>query len=325
MCKCAHKRVRQRTSGLPSSMEFYHVKANVSVPENGWTQSQFRTQNGVRLLQSILRVKRAAMARGTRNMNKLLKEYFVRQLNEVVKRVRLAAEANSYKATITISVDEHEQLWQQAIESVFREGGMQLRLEVAPTLQSVGVEVHRKTSVLIGAPWSDATNQAMQRRAMTQAAQVTRIHRHTRERLSRELNTALAEGKTVRETIDLIRERIPSIGATRIPTIVRTELSRATDSGIKQALKDSEVVTHVSVVGCEAIEPNIPEYNGIPTCNIEDVPIEDVDELEFHPNHTGTIVPSRFRDDEGRVVSREDGSPVAARSGSGEVDQVVDE
>ena len=55
------------------------------------------------------------------------------------------------------------------------------------------------------------------------------------------------------------------------------------------------MITHVSVIGCEAREPGSPQYRGESTCNIQDVPINDADKLEFHPNHTGTIVPSRFR------------------------------
>ena len=49
-------------------------------------------------------------------------------------------------------------------------------------------------------------------------------------------------------------------------------------------------------IGCEAREAGSPTYRGESTCNIEDVPVSDADKLRFHPNHTGTMVPSKFRE-----------------------------
>ena len=86
------------------------------------------------------------------------------------------------------------------------------------------------------------------------------------------------------------RITIPS----RLTTLARTEGSRAVDEGVKEAVKSSGIVSHMSVIGCKAVEPNIPTYRGEPTCNIEDVPTVDVDMVEFHVNHTGAWVASRF-------------------------------
>ncbi|MAS81987.1 MAG: hypothetical protein CMF45_04800 [Legionellales bacterium] len=88
----------------------------------------------------------------------------------------------------------------------------------------------------------------------------------------------------------------------RVLTIARTEGQRAVDEGLKEGIKLSDIVSHMSVIGCQAVEPNIPTYRGDPTCNIEDVPVEDVDLVDFHINHTGAWVASRFRD-EARGVS----------------------
>ena len=89
-----------------------------------------------------------------------------------------------------------------------------------------------------------------------------------------------------------VAERIKS--ASRLTTFGRTESFIAVDEGIKEAAKISNSLTHMSVVGCRAIEPNIPTYMGTPTCNIENVPIQDVDIVQFHVNHTGAWFPSRF-------------------------------
>ena len=55
----------------------------------------------------------------------------------------------------------------------------------------------------------------------------------------------------------------------------------------------------VSVIGCEAREPNSPKFDGESTCNFADLEIERLDEflaVGFHPNHTGVLVPSGFKD-----------------------------
>ena len=83
----------------------------------------------------------------------------------------------------------------------------------------------------------------------------------------------------------------------RLNSLGRTEAFHAVDEGLKEAVKMSGSLTHMSVVGCKAIEPNIPTYMGTPTCNIEDVPIQDVDMVQFHVNHTGAWFPSRFKVD----------------------------
>ena len=100
------------------------------------------------------------------------------------------------------------------------------------------------------------------------------------------------------ETAKYLRGNFPERSRNRISTIARTELGQAADEGRKQSMKDLGTVTHVSVIGCEAREAASPTYRGESTCNIEDVPIGDMDTLEFHINHTGTIVPSRFAGEE---------------------------
>ena len=104
----------------------------------------------------------------------------------------------------------------------------------------------------------------------------------------------VAWGEAVASVAKSVSDRI--IIPSRLTTLGRTEGGRAVDEGIKEAAKRSDIVSHMSVVGCKAVEPNIPTYNGAPTCNIEDVPVEDVDLVEFHINHTGAWIASRFRD-----------------------------
>ena len=64
--------------------------------------------------------------------------------------------------------------------------------------------------------------------------------------------------------------------------IARTEASSAWDAGARLDYEDIGVKT-VDIVGCEDSETD---------CNSIGIPIAEADGLEFHPNHTGTMVPS---------------------------------
>jgi hypothetical protein len=82
----------------------------------------------------------------------------------------------------------------------------------------------------------------------------------------------------------------------RAECISRTELSRAYDRAGMKSLKDLNVAKMYMVVGCEDSETD---------CNRTDILPEELDTLEFHPNHTGTIVIQDFTDDFGEPDERE--------------------
>lgn len=279
------------------SAVFYKFKAS-HVPPEGWNSDTFSGRNGVELLRDIVKINKSATARGMRVLSKFFKAYWDRKLEELIAYV--IQRGGVRKAfTIDLDVPSEGSLWAEAIEEVFKEDDMEVMAEVLPAIQSVASETYGRTMILLGADADPGANQAVLKRSKELARKVTRVNDETRKRLGAEIEKSIDEGATVYETIEILRKRFPEISANRIPTIARTEMGRASDEGIKQALKMSSTVTHVSVIGCEAIEKNSPTYKGIPTCNIENVPIEDIDMLEFHPNHTGTIVPSRFRGEDG--------------------------
>jgi hypothetical protein len=76
----------------------------------------------------------------------------------------------------------------------------------------------------------------------------------------------------------------------RAECISRTEMSRAYDRAGSKALRDLNVAKSYMVIGCE---------DDVPDCNATDILPEELDSLEFHPNHTGTIVIQEFADDFG--------------------------
>ena len=66
--------------------------------------------------------------------------------------------------------------------------------------------------------------------------------------------------------------------------IARTEAGNAWDSGAFLNYQELGFATF-DVVGCE---------DSITDCNRTDIKLEEVDGLEFHPNHTGCLVPSEI-------------------------------
>lgn len=277
------------------------TKGASRVPAGGWTDEQFRTENGRQLLIDLFNVQRFATARGVRKMAKLLNRIFKRQFDLLIDRV---LERQAMKAPILINPAGDEALWVSALNQVFGEFGLggQITAElVEGTAQAAtGVidDVMRGVSVNLGGG-SFTREQAVRNldKGYRIGQNITRINETTRDRIRRTIERAIWEQDlTVAETAKVLRERFPQICRNRISTIARTEMGRAADWANIKSIQESQVVTHVSVFGCEAIEPNIPTYGGVPTCNIQNVPVADAGMLDFHINHTGVIVPSKFID-----------------------------
>jgi hypothetical protein len=118
------------------------------------------------------------------------------------------------------------------------------------------------------------------------------------------VEAAIKTGKNVLETIAIVRQKAAQIGKGRSGVISRTEAVRATNIGVAIAAKRSPVVSHISVVGCMIVEWKGPHfYRGLPTCNIQNVPANDADGLQFHPNHTGFFSISGTTDSNGLAPS----------------------
>lgn len=121
-----------------------------------------------------------------------------------------------------------------------------------------------------------------------------RINDTTKAKLKEILDAGISEGLTQGNLAQRIQEGLSMYNSARPVMIARNELAQAYRQGNRQAMLDSNIITHISVIGCMDQETGAPTYNGQCTCNITDVPIGDADKLEYHVNHTGAEVPSRF-------------------------------
>lgn len=259
--------------------------------------------NHVRIVRDMVRMRRHLMIEGQRNLSGFFIRFFTTKLNAVCdmveERARLRrgqAAADGYDAkAIEVNLGANEAIWKQAIEEVLgTNANVELITNYTPEVQSLAAKANARTSIFLGETPPANTALTILRRAQDMARKVTRINETTRSQLVRVVERSIAEGQTVGETLQAVRSSIPQIASSRVPTIVRTEVGNAIDHGTKQAIKDSKTVATVDVIGCTAVEPNIPTFDGRPTCNITGVPAHRVDELEFHPNHTGAIVPGSF-------------------------------
>lgn len=103
-----------------------------------------------------------------------------------------------------------------------------------------------------------------------------------------QLDTSLNEGLSNGESIPDLKKRVQKIMTNRAgweaTRIARTESAFAYDRGAIYGY-DLAGVKFLDVIGCTMIEP---EWD----CGRTNVPISEAYGLDFHPNHTGTVVPS---------------------------------
>jgi hypothetical protein len=198
-----------------------------------------------------------------------------------------------------------------AMNRVFEEEGVKMRAVVKPDLQGTMAQGYSRTHAMMGTEppvnppvWSTEVERFAQ--------QVTRVNDTTRQNIEATIRRGLESGQTIGEIAGQLVDDAAGIAQRRAITIARTEIGRAWANGAIRSMIEGGAVSHVSVIGCQSREearwgdlsyqPYL--YRGESTCNIKDVPIEDALDLEWHPNHTGTVVPSRFRGEEGAASMR---------------------
>ena len=280
--------------------------AHKSVPTGGWSAEEFE-KHGTLLMQQIVSVQRKGINNHKRRFANLWQSLFAAQVNQLVK---FASDRMPSKALGIYTSDK--QIFDDAIRSVFDNKAQTANAVMNSTVvvSSVGVNSYLQTNKLLGnSDIIQSHRNELNRKLNNIGAKVTQINESTRRRLTRTINDSLATGAGITETIERVKRGIPSLNR-RIPTIVRTELGRAADAGILQSLKQIGTVTHCSVIGCSntADHPTL----GV-NCNIEDVPISEVDRVVFHINHTGTWVPSKFLTTDQILARRNELSPLSPR------------
>tara|TARA_R110002153_G_scaffold84197_2_gene211017 strand:+ start:9103 stop:10098 length:996 start_codon:yes stop_codon:yes gene_type:complete len=294
---------------LSSAKKFARYKSS-TVPEGGWTHENYVGDARLRYRRDALFVHRSAVTNKLRTLTPHLNKLMVGQVERILGMVEstytrlYGTPLDSLKAEYVglVEVPSHAPLWAHAIQAEMGAAAdLEVLLLMKPAIQSVSDDVFEKVNVLLGAKPTRQQVFALNARVNSIAKKVTVINETTRKKLASVVAQGIKENLTVFETIEMVRSKMPTIASNRVATIVRTEMGRASDEATKHAMKMSGIVTHFDVIGCERIEPNIPTFQGTPTCNIEGVPIQYEYDLEFHINHTGCIVSGVFRKTDGTV------------------------
>jgi hypothetical protein len=273
-----------------------HYKSRKPIePEGGWTQEAFNTRNGQALVRACASTRANAIAMRMRDVMQFLDVCFREQLEEVIL---LAERYHGVKAAGTAN---ELTLWYRAIRNGVNKGMPKMVEGMVNRLDRSGRRVLWDTARLLGMKAKDIDSRLFKADSAEIVKRLTGLAKTTKKRLAGSVAQAIKDQLTVKQTTAKLRKMYPQLSESRIRTIARTELSRAADAGARKAYRQYGKVTHVSVIGCKHVEPNIPEFRGIPTCNIKHVPEADSDELQFHINHTGMLVPSGFRRRDGSV------------------------
>lgn len=273
---------------FPSLAQFEAGRKS-QVPEGGWMDEDLASANGRELVNDIVNVARFSAGRGVASlMSELVKELEV-QVDEVVEVFRRMAGLPS-KGMINLTELGTEHLWGQAIEQTLNTHTGRTSMLLRPRVQSVMAEVFDKTSRLMGFKPLTGHTAGLNPRLVKRLRDAAVVSETTRKQMVTEARRFLKETNGPEQFKGRMRARL----AARAAVIARTEMGRAVDEGVKHALVSSGIVAAVSVVGCQAVEPGIPTFDGRPTCLIKQVPIGRADELVFHPQHSGCIVPSKL-------------------------------
>ena len=310
--------------------ELVALNVKVTPPEGGWDADSFR-RDGVQLIKGLTRLAKVVQRTAGAALARVLRRIMVAQVEEAIRRgeprvLRVArlrgAEVEGTKVMeVLLSVATDEDIWAKALDEVLRETGLEFALEVVPPIQSAAVQGLAKTSLAIGSDVSHVTESFTKAEVTRIGRRIVGINETTRTKFRQIIRGAIKEKLTVPETAKRLRQKMVGFTRNRINTIARTEVQSAWTRGAVQSMQASEVITHVSVIGCESREEKLwgkPSYQqfmyrGESTCNIENVPVGEANLLNFHPNHTGVVVPSRFRDSAGTDPDLGSGLPTGVR------------
>lgn len=217
----------------------------------------------------------------------------------IASRKLVARHTRSAIDEITVTVAD-EDIWVEAFNQVMAGAGNMLEAELTPILNSVAQQGFSKTSLVLGIQPDPIASNRFANYTREVGQRITQIDETTRRQFAEAVGDAMAEeGSTIRDVSDAIRDRMKQFTEPRLATIARTETQNVWTAGSLASMKLVPGIRSIDVIGCESREMdrwNQPSYQqfmwqGESTCNIEGVAIADAHSLNFHPNHTGTMVP----------------------------------
>lgn len=284
-----------------SSRELISICAKGLEIPKVWTAHEFLVK-GRLLILAIDRIAKLTQRRAAPHVARTAQKVFAGQLESVIDRAKRRAPGMrkpTAEDAIDILVPQHEAIWMQALDEVMKESGHDVVLEIVPPVQSVMAQGYSKVGILLGHEADPDRNGVLAREAQGIANKITRINDTTRRQFETAIRDSIEQGHTVTELAQRLRDDLLPMQHRRSLTVARTELNNAFTRGSATAFKESNTLATVSIIGCEAEEDNSPQYAGRSTCNFPNLPVTEIDaflDVGFHVNHSGSMVPSSFRE-----------------------------
>lgn len=283
-----------------------------NVPEGGWNDERF-IRHGAAMIRAMVRVAKITQRKAMPVVAKTCNDLFQSQLLRIIRRVEQQRQhfrfglrslggmkADPASTSVLLSMGQEEQLWAEAIDEVLKTADVEIVMRLTPPIQSVMAQGYSKTSYMLGQRADAQVAAAINQQTRDTAKQITGINDTTRNNIMNSVRDGVKQQMTVREMSAYIEQREKTIFGNRSLTIARTELSKAWTNGAAISFKQSSAITEYSVIGCEAREASSPHFHGQSTCNYRGIKKDELDEflaVGFHPNHTGTLIPSGFASD----------------------------
>ena len=232
-------------------------------------QGQKKITAGVR--QSIYRASLNTRRKIGKTIKKEMKTFFNGQEN----RVKDALANQKGLNTKEISIDDIFDYEKERVELLraIKKGHIGVIMRAVQDINEV-----LKTSVD-----ASTSNPSITARVGLLAKKVVRINDSTKEEISNAIKAGVDAGESISELKKRVEDVFVQARGYRAEMIARTESAAAYDKGSVLSYKEAGV-EYVDVIGCTTFEPTSD-------CGATHVPIDEADSLEFHPNHTGCIVP----------------------------------
>lgn len=281
-------------------------------PPVRWTRAEFAAK-GVSLIKGIHRIATAVRAKAAAGIRRDVQREIESAADDITERAR-AVIGGKAAGEGAVDLSRLWSQWDALVDEALKHHTRALERKLGKPAQSLADQGHSKMAVLMASVRREAGESAR----MERAASVSRSHaRAIAETTGKQAKQAVRHMSKEGFKGDGLRQAVGKVlrkkAKARARTAGRTLANDAWHIGAIDAMKEAGV-TAVSVMGCTSREwkywdrpwyrdfmwpPEGGEGDGREPescCNIHDVPIEFAHELNWHPNHTGTMVPSSVSD-----------------------------
>jgi HK97 family phage portal protein len=242
----------------------------------------FNKSTGFKKLYQAKFLRRSLLSRN------VIEEKFTGIISEYFKRVG-AEVVSIFKKGLGVKSDSipDDILEVQKYVEIFLASNIQAEKEMLKPLHTAGVQrAINDTNEIAGSGISPSFSNPFVKGAVENLANdiTGKLTETTKRDMRRIFARAINDGWDISRMQAEIERKFTQYQGSRARTIARTEARASWDAGAAVSYIDIGV-KKIDVVGCKMFE-----YNS--DCGRQDIPVELIKSLKFHPNHIGALVPS---------------------------------